>query len=146
MRTAIEPFFCIPQDDFFVVRFERNLEVEQTLVIRPRVDRKVRSSVRVVAPSGAIHLQVDRMTPSLAPRFYFEEFVVDDLAGFGALRPKINPIDRPVRIPERPMMRMIVVFTFGILNQSGNRASCARLRGDHRINNRREARRCRRIP
>src|SRR5206468_855350 len=54
--------------------------------------------------------------PLFWPGGQFEEFVVDDLARFGAFGPKIDAVDRPMRIPKRTMMRMIVLLALGVLD------------------------------
>jgi len=89
-------FLGIAENQIFVSRLDRDVEVEKPLAIRAGVNAEGPFIGAGRAPSGAIHLQVERTIPCSAPDLILKKSVMDDLPRLGAFGPEIDSVDRPV--------------------------------------------------
>ena len=118
-------FLGVAEHDVFVAGLEGDFEVEQALVARPGEDAE---GALIGHGDGAIGRDpfVCRADDAgVRAALHFEKLVVNDLPGLRGLRPEVHAVHRAVRIPERAVMRMILLLAGHFLHRPVARHGCA---------------------
>ena len=118
-------FLGVAEHDLFVPRLERDFEVEEALVVRTGKDAEGAFIGHGDAAIGRDPFVRRADDTGVRAAFYFEEFVVNDLPGLRALGPEVHAVHRAVRVPERAVMRVILLFAGDFLHRPVARHRCA---------------------